>query len=144
MILFTPKKSKFTKQQKGRAFNKINKDLSLNPLKYGCIGLKALEAGRISSTQLLALRQTLNKHIKKKGRIFLNIFPHTPITNKPIKVRMGKGKGSVDHYVAKIQPGLLLCEIETASINLAKKALILVQNKLPLKTKLIFEANIIS
>jgi large subunit ribosomal protein L16 len=96
-MLFIPKKSKFVKQQKGKAFNRINKLTSSNQLQKGCIGLISMDSGRLSSKQLISLRQTLNKYVKKKGRIFINIFPQIPITNKPTKVRMGKGKGNVDH-----------------------------------------------
>ena len=137
-MLLTPKKLKFPKSQKGKSFNKIG---DFKTLRFGCMGIKALEAGRISSTQLLALRQTLNKYIKKNGKVFLNIFPHTPITNKPVKVRMGKGKGNVDHYVFKVKPGTIICEIETKSLDIAKKALRQGIIKLPISTKLIFEKN---
>ena len=138
-MLLQPKKSKFIKQQKGKSFNKISNNVSVNLLTKGRIGLKALDHGRISATQLITLKQTLNKYIKKKGRVFLNIFPHTPVTKKPIKVRMGKGKGGVDHYIVKVKPGLVLCEIETDIEALGKKALSLSQIKLPFKTKIIYE-----
>ena len=138
-MLLTPKKLKFPKSQKGKCFNKIGKIGGFKSLRFGCMGIRALESGRITSTQLLALRQTLNKYIKKNGKIFLNIFPHTPITKKPVKVRMGKGKGNVDHYVFKVKPGTIICEIETKSLDLAKKALNQGIIKLPISTKLIFE-----
>jgi len=138
-MLYTPKKIKYNKSQKGRSPNKISKVYNLNPLKFGSVGLSVLESGRISSTQLSALRQTLNKHIKKNGRIFLNIFPHTPITKKPVKVRMGKGKGNVDHYIFKVKPGTIICEIECKSLDLAKRAIMQGMTKVPLATKIIFE-----
>ena len=140
--MLIPKKSKYLKQQKGRAFNKISNNTNLHELKVGCAGLKALQPGRLTSKQLLAVRQTLNKLIKKKGKIFINIFPHTPITNKPIKVRMGKGKGNVDHHICKIKPGNVLCEIQSNSLNLAIKALNQAQVKIPFLTKLIKEKDI--
>jgi large subunit ribosomal protein L16 len=139
-MLFVPKKMKYTKSQKGKSFNKIDKIRNGgNNLRFGSMGIKALETGRISSTQLLALRQTLHKYIKKNGKVFFNIFPHTPITKKPVKVRMGKGKGGVDHYVYKVKPGTVICEIETKSAELSKKALTQGMIKIPLLTKLIFE-----
>ena len=138
-MLLQLKKSKFIKQQKGKSFNKISNNVSVNLLTKGRIGLKALDHGRISATQLITLKQTLNKYIKKKGRVFFNIFPHTPVTKKPIKVRMGKGKGGVDHYIVKVKPGLVLCEIETDIEALGKKALSLSQIKMPFKTKIIYE-----
>jgi len=140
-MLFTPKKSKFVKQQKGKAFNRLNKLTSSNQLQKGCVGLVSIDSGRISSKQLISLRQTLNKYVKKKGRVFINIFPQTPITNKSIKVRMGKGKGKVCYWIAKVKPGLVLCEIETNSLLTAEKALKLGQFRLPISTKIIFETN---
>mgnify|MGYP001063721887 FL=1 len=137
-MLSVPKKLKFLKFQKGKAFNKVT---SSRELRFGSMGIKALEAGRISSSQLFALKQTLNKYIKKNGKIFLNIFPHTPITRKAVKVRMGKGKGSVDHYVYKVKPGTIICEIETKDTSLAEKALRQGRRKISLLTKLITELN---
>ena len=130
----TPKKQKYKKQQKGRAFNKIGPVFTLNSLSFGSYGLKTLESGRISSKQLESLYQCLNKIIKKTGRVVLTVFPHTPISKKPIEVRMGKGKGNVDSWVAKIKAGRVICEIITNSKELAIKALHQAQLKLPIKT----------
>jgi large subunit ribosomal protein L16 len=95
-MLFIPKKSKFKKKQKGKKLNIINKINTINQLKYGNMGLIALESGHINSKQLMALKQTINKIIKKKGKLKINIFPNTPISKKPVEVRMGKGKGNID------------------------------------------------
>lgn len=135
-MLFIPIKQKYKKQQKGKAFNKIINTKSF--LKYGQIGLKVLSHYRINSKQLCALYNALKKKIKRKGRLIFNIFPQTPITKKPIEVRMGKGKGNVSHWVSKIKPGVILCEISTPHIIYAKKILNFARFKLPLKTKIVF------
>ena len=137
MTLF-PKKQKFKKQYKGKSFNKIHSVFALNTLKFGSYGLKALTTGRLTSKQIEAMVNSINKIIKKTGRLVLKVFPHTPVSKKPIEVRMGKGKGNVDHFIAKIKAGVLLCEVETTSKALALKALTLAQIRLPLKTKIIF------
>lgn len=135
--MYIPKNFKFKKQQKGKDFAKINsQSLTIfNPPKF--IGLKSIDFGRISSQQLKSLKQVVTKCIKKTGRLRFKIFPQTPITKKPIEVRMGKGKGNVDHWVVKIKPGTMLCFIETNLIAVAKKALKYAQIRLPIKTKII-------
>jgi large subunit ribosomal protein L16 len=135
---YIPKKSKFKKQQKGKAFNRIYKNINKDQLLNGLIGLKCLEFGRISSKQIETIRQSINKVIKKSGTVFLNLFPDTPISKKPVEIRMGKGKGAVDHWIFKIQPGFIICEIATQNIPLAIKAFKTAQFRLPLKTKIIY------
>jgi len=134
-MIFLPRKQKYKKQQKGRAFNKINSLNQLQILKRGSYGLKAVEAGRITSKQLETLYQRLNKIIKKTGKVFLMVFPHTPISKKPIEVRMGKGKGHVDFWVAKIKTGTTICEIITHSREFAKKAFNQAKIILPIRVK---------
>jgi large subunit ribosomal protein L16 len=137
--MLSPRKTKFKKQQKGKSFNRINStSVELNLLNFGSIGLKALAPGRLTSKQIEAVRQSINKVIKKQGRLKINIFPDTPISKKPIEVRMGKGKGGVDHWVFKVKPGFVLYEIETAFLSLAIKALEAGQIRLPIKTRIIF------
>ena len=133
-----PRKQKYKKQYKGKSFNKIHSVFELNTLKFGSYGLKAITTGRLTSKQIDAMVSSINKIIKKTGRVVLKIFPQTPVSKKPIEVRMGKGKGNVDHFIAKIKAGVILCEVETSSRALALKALSLAQIRLPLKTKLIF------
>ena len=135
---YTPKKTKFKKQQKGKAFNRIYKNINKDQLSGGLIGLKCLEFGRISSKQIETIRQSINKVIKKSGTVFLNLFPDTPISKKPVEIRMGKGKGAVDHWIFKIQPGFIIGEIATQNIPLAIKAFKTAQFRLPLKTKIIY------
>ena len=133
-----PRKQKYKKQYKGKSFNKIHSVFELNTLKFGSYGLKAITTGRLTSKQIEAMVSSINKIIKKTGRVVLKIFPQTPVSKKPIEVRMGKGKGNVDHFIAKIKAGVILCEVETSSRALALKALSLAQIRLPLKTKIIF------
>lgn len=135
-MLLIPRKPKFQKQQKGKKFNKINKLLTLKFCKKGSFYLKVMESGRLSSKQLETLYNSLNKYLKKAGKIFLKVFPHTPLTEKPIEVRMGKGKGSVSYWIAKIKAGSIICEIVSSFPALAIKALVYAQHKLPLKTKI--------
>jgi large subunit ribosomal protein L16 len=135
-MLFTPKKFKFKKQQKGRSFNKIQSSVSKNIL--GAIGLKAITCGRITSKQLITIKQIGNKVIKKVGKLYIYMFAQTPITKKPKEIRMGKGKGAVDHWVNKIKSGFIICEIKTDYISIGIKALKAIQIRLPIKTKIIF------
>lgn len=134
----SPSRSKYKKQRKGKAFNRINKQITFNRLILGSLGLQAQESGRMTSKQMESIQQTINKIIKKSGKTIMNTFPHTPITKKPLEIRMGKGKGGVDHWIFKIQPGFVICEVETTTLDLGIKALNLAQLRLPFKTKLIF------
>jgi large subunit ribosomal protein L16 len=137
--MFIPKKVKFKKQQKGKLCNKIKIfSLELYQLHVGTIGLKALTASRFSSKQVFTFKQTINKYLKKTGKLILNLFPNIPITKKPLEVRMGKGKGSIDTWIFKIQPGFILCEIITDNKICAIETLHIVQKKLNFKTKIIF------
>lgn len=138
--MFIPKKSKFKKQQKGKLCNRIDGSrLSLNQLHFGSVGLKALSRDNLTSKQIETLRQSINKAVKKTGKIIIKPFPSVPVSKKPIEVRMGKGKGSVDHWVFKVRPGYVLCEIVTDQIEIAVKALVMVKKKLSIKTKIILD-----
>jgi large subunit ribosomal protein L16 len=138
-MLLNPRNFKYKKQQKGKSFKIIlGRRPCLTALKFGSIGLKALSSGRLTAQQINAVRQCINKRIKKLGRLKVNIFPHTPISKKPIEVRMGKGKGNVDHWVFNVKPGFILYEIETTFQSIALKALQSGQIRLPIKTKIIF------
>ena len=137
--MFIPRQKKYKKQQKGNPLNKITSYLELNNLKFGSLGLKAIDFGRISSKQLESMYQSINKIVKKNGRIILKVFPQMPVSKKPIEVRMGKGKGNVDHWVSKIKAGSILCELETKNVSLAIKALNLAKLRLPFKTKIFFQ-----
>ena len=138
-MLLSPRRFKYRKQQKGKPVNKISVNSKDNKkLMFGSIGLKSLESGRLTAKQIQSVRQVINKKIKKIGRLKVNVFPQVPVSKKPVEVRMGKGKGNVDHWVFKVKAGVVLYEIETNSILTSIKALELSQRRLPLKTKIIF------
>ena len=137
-MLFIPKKSKFKKYHKGKSFKRISKQCVFVRSKKGSIALKSLEFGRITSKQIESIKQTITKIVKKTGKLFINIFPQTAISKKPLEIRMGKGKGSVDHWVFKTKPGVFLVEIETNFISTAIKALNRASVRLPIKTKIVF------
>jgi large subunit ribosomal protein L16 len=126
-----PKRTKFRKQFKGK-----NRGLAQagNKVSFGEYGLKATERGRVTARQIEAARRAMTRHIKRGGKIWIRVFPDVPISSKPLEVRMGKGKGNVDHWVAKIQPGAVLYEMEGVSEELAREAFRLAANKLPIKT----------
>jgi large subunit ribosomal protein L16 len=129
--MLQPKKTKYRKQQKGR-----NRGLSQNANKvsFGEYGLKATTRGRITARQIESARRAMTRYIKRGGKVWIRIFPDTPITKKPIEVRMGKGKGNVEYWVAKIQPGKMLYEMEGVDEDVAKKAFTLAAAKLPVQT----------
>lgn len=137
---FVPKRWKYRKQQKGKRCNKILGTIVTlkNRLYSGNIGLRALEAGTLTSKQLLTIKQTLNKAIKRRGKVYIRVFPQKPITEKPAEVRMGKGKGNVEYWNARFKQGTLLVEIESPNLKVSLLALKLLQFKLSLKTKIIF------
>ncbi len=138
-MLFVPKNTKYRKQRKGKNFNLINKFTSINSLSSGVVGLKAIDSGKLTSNHIFTCRQCINKVIKKAGQLIIKIIADTPVSKKPLEIRMGKGKGNVDHWVSKINSGRILFEIETNSIQLGIKALKIAQLKLPINTKIIQE-----
>jgi large subunit ribosomal protein L16 len=129
--MLQPTRQKYRKQHKGR-----NRGLALtgNKVSFGDFGLKATGRGRITARQIEAARRVMTRHIKRGGRIWIRIFPDKPITKKPAEVRMGKGKGSVEFYVAEIQPGKMLYEMDGVSEVIAREAFRLAAAKLPLLT----------
>ena len=129
--MLQPARSKFRKQHKGR-----NRGLATtgNKVSFGDFGLKAIGRGRITARQIEAARRVMTRHIKRGGRVWIRIFPDKPITKKPAEVRMGKGKGSVEFYVAEIQPGKMLYEMDGVSEVIAREAFRLAAAKLPLLT----------
>ena len=129
--MLQPARSKYRKQHKGR-----NRGLATtgNKVSFGDFGLKAIGRGRITARQIEAARRVMTRHIKRGGRVWITIFPDKPITKKPAEVRMGKGKGSVEFYVAEIQPGKMLYEMDGVSEVIAREAFRLAAAKLPLLT----------
>lgn len=130
--MLQPKRQKYRKQHKGRNRGLAYKGSSIS---FGSFGLKALEFSRITSRQLEAARVALTRNMKREGKVWIRIFPDKPITSKPAEVRMGKGKGAVDHYVCEVQPGRVLFEVEGVSPELAHESLALAAQKLPLLCK---------
>jgi large subunit ribosomal protein L16 len=135
--MFIPKKFKFKKQQKGRISNHIDSAIVSDQLCFGSLGLKAMSFDRITSKQVETMRQSLSKSMRKTGRLVFNFFPNQPISKKPLEVRMGKGKGNIDHWIFKIKPGFILCEIITDQMKIARKALTSLKKKMNIKTKII-------
>jgi large subunit ribosomal protein L16 len=129
--MLQPKRMKFRKMQKGR-----NRGLALRGSKvsFGEFALKATGRGRITARQIESARRAMTRHIKRGGKIWIRVFPDKPITGKPLEVRQGKGKGNVEYYVAQIQPGKVLYEVEGVSEQLAREAFALAAAKLPLAT----------
>ena len=132
--MLQPKRTKFRKQHKGR-----NRGIATrgNKVSFGEFGLKAVGRGRITARQLEAARRAISRHVKRGGRIWIRIFPDKPISKKPAEVRMGKGKGSPEGFVAPVTPGRIIIEVEGVSYEIAKEALRLAAQKLPVVTKFV-------
>ena len=128
--MLQPKRTKYRKQMKGRNRGLAQRGSSVS---FGEFGLKAVERGRLTARQIEAARRAMTRHIKRGGKIWIRVFPDKPITQKPLEVRQGKGKGSVEYWVAQIQPGKVLFEMEGVSKELAKEAFDLAKAKLPFK-----------
>jgi large subunit ribosomal protein L16 len=129
--MLLPKRTKFRKQFKGKNRGVANVG---NQVSFGEFGLKAVERGNLTSRQIESARRAISRHVKRGGKIWIRVFPDVPITQKPLEVRMGKGKGSVEYWAAKIQPGRVLYEIEGVSEEIARAAFSLAAAKLPIKT----------
>ena len=129
--MLQPKRTKFRKQMKGRNRGLANTG---NKVSFGEYGLKSVERGRITARQIEAARRAMTRHIKRGGKIWIRVFPDKPISKKAFEVRMGTGKGNVEYWVAQIQPGRMLYEMEGVSEDIAREAFRLAAAKLPLKT----------
>ena len=132
--MLQPKRTKFRKQHKGRIKGVAKGGSDLN---FGTYGLKALEPERVTARQIEAARRAMTRHMKPQGRVWIRIFPDVPVTAKPIEVRMGKGKGSVDRWVCKVKPGRVMFEIDGVAEDVAQEALRLAAMKLPIKTRVV-------
>ena len=130
--MLQPKRTKFRKQHKGRIHGTAKGGSDIN---FGSFGLKAIEPDRVNARQIEAARRALTRHMKRQGRVWIRIFPDVPVTAKPIEVRMGKGKGSVDRWVAKIKPGRVLFEVDGVDEDVAMEALRLAAMKLSVKCR---------
>jgi large subunit ribosomal protein L16 len=132
--MLMPKKTKFRKAQRGRMTGKAKGGAAVD---FGEFGLKALESCWLTNRQIEAARVAMTRFIKRGGKIWIRVFPDKPVTKKPAETRMGKGKGAPEYWVAVIKPGRILFEIEGVSENLAREALRLAANKLPMKAKFV-------
>ena len=130
--MLQPKRTKFRKQQKGR-----NRGLALrgSRVSFGEYGLKCTGRGRITARQIEAARRAISRHVKRGGRLWIRVFPDKPVSKKPLEVRMGKGKGNPEYWVALVQPGMVLYEIQGVNESLARQAFKLASSKLPVSTE---------
>jgi large subunit ribosomal protein L16 len=129
--MLQPKRTKYRKQQKGR-----NRGLAQvgNTVAFGDYGLKAVSRGRLTARQIEAARRAITRYVRRGGKIWIRVFPDLPVSRKPLEVRMGSGKGNVEYWVARIQPGRVLYEMEGVSEDVAREALRLAASKLPVRT----------
>jgi large subunit ribosomal protein L16 len=132
--MLQPKRTKFRKQHKGRIKGAAKGGTTLT---FGAFGLKAQEPERVTARQIEAARRAMTRHMKRAGRVWIRIFPDVPVTKKPTEVRMGKGKGSVEYWAAKLKPGRIMFEIDGVSEDVAREALRLAAMKLPVKTRFV-------
>ncbi|HNW73861.1 MAG: 50S ribosomal protein L16 [Bacteroidales bacterium] len=130
--MLQPKKTKYRKQQKGKMKGNAQRG---HELAFGSFGIKTLEEAWITGRQIEAARQAITRHMKREGQIWIRIFPDKPVSKKPAEVRMGKGKGAPEYFVARITPGRILFEIEGVPMTVAKEALRLGAQKLPIQTR---------
>lgn len=136
--MLQPSKTKYRRQQKGRMKGIAQRGTTLA---FGQFGIKTLEKAWITGRQIEAARQAITRYMKREGQLWIRIFPDKPITKKPAEVRMGKGKGAPEGFVAPVTPGRIIFEIDGVSLDIAKEALRLGAQKLPVKTKLIIHPN---
>lgn len=129
-----PSRTKYRKIQKGRVRGNASRGTTVA---FGDFGIQSLSRGRMTSNQIEAARVSINRHLKRKGKVWIRVFPHKPVTKKPAETRQGKGKGPVDRWVAVVRPGHVLFEIAGCSLNLAREALSLADAKLPFRCRLV-------
>ena len=132
--MFQPKRTKYRKQQKGRNTGNAQRGATLS---FGTFGLKATQRGQLTSRQIEAARRAMTRHVKRGAKIWIRVFPDKPITKKPLEVRMGKGKGAPEYFVAVVKPGRIMFEVAGVSFEIAQEALRLAAQKLPCKTKFV-------
>jgi large subunit ribosomal protein L16 len=139
--MLQPKRTKYRKQQKGRVRGNATRGAVLA---FGSFGLKSIETKYITAKQLEAARIALTRHMKREGQVWIRIFPDKPITKKPAEVRMGKGKGAPEYWVAPIKPGIIMFEIDGVPMDVAKEAMRLAAQKLPVTTKFIVKPDYVA
>ncbi len=138
--MLQPKRTKYRKQQKGRNRGVAWKGSDIS---FGSFALKSLELGRLTSRQIESARVAMTRHMKREGVVWIRIFPDKPVTRKPQEVRMGKGKGAHDHWVALVQPGRIMFELDGVTPAVARESLELAAQKLPVKTKIVMRHDFI-
>lgn len=139
--MLQPKRVKYRKQFRGRMKGKAQRG---NKVDFGDLGLQSLEPAWITSRQIEAARRTIVRHLKRRGKVYIRIFPDKPVTQKPAETRMGKGKGAVDHWVAVVKPGRVMFEVGGVSEDVAREALRRASYKMPVKTKIVTRIDPIS
>jgi len=132
--MLSPKRTKFRKAHKGRIHGNAKGGTQLN---FGSYGLKAMSPERVTARQIEAARRAITRHLRRTGRVWIRIFPDVPVSSKPAEVRMGKGKGSPEFWVARVKPGRIMFEIDGVPRELAQEAFLLAAAKLPLDTKIV-------
>lgn len=132
--MLLPRKTKFRKTFKGKNRGEATRGTEIS---FGRYGLRALENERLTSRQIEAARRAMTRYIKRGGKVWIRVFPHTPVTKKPNEVRMGSGKGAVDHYVARVRAGKIVFELDGVAEDVAKEAMRLAGRKLPIKTRFV-------
>jgi large subunit ribosomal protein L16 len=132
--MLSPKRTKFRKQHKGRIHGLAKGGTDLN---FGAYGLKAVEPARITARQIEAARRAITRHIRRVGRVWIRIFPDVPVSSKPAEVRMGKGKGTPEFWVARVKPGRIMFELDGVPKDLAQEAFTLASAKLPIRTRFV-------
>ena len=132
--MLSPKRTKFRKAHKGRIRGLAKGGTQLN---FGSYGLKAVSPERVTARQIEAARRAITRHLRRTGRVWIRIFPDVPVSSKPAEVRMGKGKGTPEYWVARVKPGRIMFEIDGVSWNLAREAFTLAAAKLPLDTRVV-------
>ena len=132
--MLMPKKTKFRKQHKGRIHGAAKGG---SELAFGSFGLKAMAPERITARQIESARRAITRHMRRQGRLWIRIFPDVPVTKKPLQVRMGKGKGAVEYWIARVSPGRIMFEMDGVKDDIAIQSLTLAAAKLPVKTKIV-------
>ncbi len=132
--MLSPKRTKFRKQHKGRIHGLAGSGTAIN---FGSYGLKAMGPGRITARQIEAARRAMTRHMKRAGKVWIRIFPDVPVSSKPAEVRMGKGKGTPEFWIARVKPGRVMFEIDGVSDEVASVAMELAAAKLPIPTKFV-------
>jgi large subunit ribosomal protein L16 len=132
--MLMPKKTKFRKQHKGRIHGDAKGG---SELAFGSFALKAMSPERVTARQIEAARRAITRHMKRQGKLWIRIFPDVPVTKKPAEVRMGKGKGAVEYWIARVKPGRIMFECDGVKPEIAQEAFALAAAKLPVKTKIV-------